>query len=100
MTKTITFLALCAFSAVSFAAAPAACIDRTGKKLPVEKCQEASQSTGKELNDIPGFNKRKARVLTDMRHAETVLKKTIACAEKSRNEVALRACASKEPRRR
>lgn len=97
MIKTIAFAALCALASTSFAAAPASCFDRTGKSLPPEKCVEAPKASAKTSAQAPargtGFAGRKAMVLKNMRNAEGVIKKTIACAEKARNDEALRACA-------
>jgi hypothetical protein len=93
MIKTIAFAALCAFASTSFAAAPASCFDRSGKALPPEKCVETARPVSRAPATGSAFAGRKAMVLKHMRHAEGVIKKTIACAEKARNDEALRACA-------
>ncbi len=93
MIKTITFAALCAFASTSFAAAPASCFDRSGKALPPEKCVGTPKPVSQTPASSSAFAGRKAMVLKHMYHAEGVIKKTIACAEKARNDEALRACA-------
>lgn len=78
------------------AATVASCTDGSGKALPAEKCMTRPKgaATGSPPSPEPsGFAGRKALVLKNMRHAERVIKDTIACAEKAKTDRALKACA-------
>lgn len=91
--KAAVLVALCLAQTVSVAATPASCTDTSGKSLPAEACMGGATPAAQTPSTSQGFAGRKTLVLKNMRHAEGVIRKAIACAEKARNDDALTRCA-------
>ncbi len=79
----------------------AACVDRNGKALAPDKCASVPGALNvpevKDPDKVPGFENRRALVVKNLREAQGVINKALACAEKSRTETGLRACAKQAP---